>query len=96
MPASAIPLIGTFAGISLLAGLLAARVIGPRRRWAPILPGLAAFGLLYLVGHRWVVSIGPEVSLWGWEVALPFDVGVALVAAAAAGVLQRGMSLLQS
>lgn len=94
MPPSAYALIATFAGASLLAGTVAARLIGPWRWWAPILPALAAFGLLYLVAHRWALSPGPEVSLWGWKVALPFDLAVAVAAAAGVGLLQRGASSL--
>lgn len=96
MPASAYGLVATFAVVSVLAGLVAARLVGPWRWWFPMLPMLAAFGALYLVGHRWVISIGPEVSLFGWEVALPFDVLVALVTATAVAVAQRAAaSLLQ-
>jgi hypothetical protein len=97
MPASAYALLATFVVGSLAAGILAARLIGPWQWSTAILPALAAFGALYLVGHRWVVSVGPEVTMWGWKVALPFDVAVAVATAVGAALLQRGVvSLLQS
>lgn len=91
MPASAYGLIAVFATVSALSGILAARVIGPWRWWAVLVPALAAFGALYMVGHRWVLSIGPQVGLFGWEVALPFDIVVAGVTAFAVALVQRGV-----
>ena len=97
MPASAYALVATFAVISLVAAIIAARLVGPWRWWAVTFPAVAGFGALYLVGHRWLVSIGPEVSVWGWDVALPFDVVVALGVALVVASLQRGvLGLLQS
>jgi hypothetical protein len=94
MPVSAYALVVTFAVLSAVAGLLAARIVGPWTVWSPILPALGAFGALYLVGHRWVISVGPEVTLWGWKVSLPFDAVVALAAAVAVSWTQRGVSSL--
>ena len=88
MPASAYALVATFAVMSLLSGVAAARLIGPPRWWAAIVPALGAFAALYLVGHRWMVSIGPEVELFGWDVALPFDIAVAVVTASGAAWMQ--------
>jgi len=97
MPASAYALIATFLVISVVAGVLAARIVGPWAAWSPVLPALGAFGALYLVGHRWMLSIGPEVTLWGWRVALPFDTLVALSTALVVAAAQRGVaSLLQA
>lgn len=96
MPASAYALLGVFTAVSVAAGWLAARLLGPRRWWAAIAPALAAFCALYLVGHRTVIRIGPEVELFGWQVSLPFDVAVALGAAFVAGAAQRlGLRLLE-
>ena len=94
MPASAYALVVTFAVLSAVAGLLAARIVGPWTVWSPFLPALGAFGALYLVGHRWVISVGPEVTLWGWKVSLAFDAVVALAAAVAIAGAQRGVSSL--
>ena len=94
MPASAYALVATFAAISIVAGIVAARTVGPWSWQSPILPTLAAFGALYLVGHRWGVSIGPEVTVWGWQVALLFDALVALVTAVVVGAAQRSVTAL--
>ncbi len=97
MPASAYALVATFLVVSIVAGVVAARIVGPWSPWTPVLPALGAFAALYVVGHRWVLSIGPEVNLWGWQVALPFDALVALAVAVVIAVAQRGVtSLLQS
>lgn len=89
MPASAYGLIATFAIISIVSGAVAARVIGPRRWWAAVVPALAAFGMLYLIGHRWVVAIGPTVNLFGWDVALPFEMLAAAATALVVAAAQR-------
>jgi hypothetical protein len=88
MPASAYGLIAVFTVVAAVTGWLASRVVGPRRAWTAVLPALAAFGALYVVGHRSVVRIGPEVELFGWQVSLPFDVAVATAAAFAGAGLQ--------
>lgn len=97
MPASAYGLVAVFVVISGISGWLAARMIGPRRQWATVLPALAAFGALYVVGHRSAIRIGPEVEILGWQVSLAFDVVVALATALLAAGLQRlGWRLLQA
>ena len=96
MPASAYALVVLFLAISIAAACLAAWVVGPRRPWTAVVPAVVAFGALYLVGHRLVLQIGPEVELFGWQVSLPFDLAVALAAAFAAAAAQRlGVRLLQ-
>lgn len=89
MPASAYGLVALFVVISGASGWLAARITGPRRWWAAVLPALAAFGALYLVGHRSAIRLGPEVEIFGWQVSLPFDVAVAAATALIAAGLQR-------
>lgn len=91
MPPSAYALIATFALVSVLSGIAAASLLGPRQWWAVLLPALAAFGGLYLLAHRWPVSIGPTVELFGWDVALPFNIAVALAFGMAAGAAQGGL-----
>ena len=96
MPAAAYALLGLFAAISAASGLLASRLMRPWRWWTPLLPMLASFGALYLVGHRLGLSAGPEVPLFGFRVSLPFDVAVALAAALATAATQAGaLRLLQ-
>lgn len=89
MPPAAYALIGSFIVVSLVAGILAARAVGPRRPWAVVLPALAAFGALYLVGHRFVIGFGPNVPLFGFQVAIVSDIVFALLAAFAAALVQR-------
>lgn len=97
MPPSAYALIALFAVISILAGAAAARVIGPRRWWAAVVPALAAFGVLYLVGHRWVLTVGPQVNVFGWDISLPFEIVAAFATAFVVAGLQRALAgLLQS
>ncbi len=90
MPLNAYALVGTFGLISVLAGAVAVRLVGPRHPAAVVCPSLAAFGLLYVAGHRFGWSVGPTVSLYGFEVALPFEVALALGGALAVAALQRG------
>lgn len=92
MPPAAYALIALFAAVSLISGMVAARIVGPRRPWAVVLPALAAFGVLYLVGHRFVIGFGPEVPLFGFQVAIVSDVAFALAAAFAAALPQRAIA----
>ena len=96
MPPGAYAIIGLFVVVSAVAGAIAASAVGPRRAWATVVPALAAFGSLYLVGHRLAISIGPEVGLVGFRISLPFDAAVALaVAFIAAGAQSIALRLLQ-
>lgn len=86
MPPQAYALVTLFAASSILLGiaaqrLVAARASGPRGwRWT-ILPVIAAFGAFYLIGHRLGLSIGPEIGLFGFHVALLGDVLIGFAAA---------------
>ncbi len=89
MSASAYGLVTLFAVISAASGWFAVRAVGPSRQWAAIGPAIAAFGALYVVGHRSAIRIGPEVEIFGWQVSLAFDVAVALVTALVVALAQR-------
>lgn len=91
MTPAAYALIGLFTLISAISGLLAARLIGPWRWWSPLLPMLVSFGALYLAGHRFGWSAGPEVPMFGFRVALPFDVAVAMIVAFGTAAAQAGL-----
>lgn len=91
MPINAYALVATFGVVSIVSGAVAARLVGPRHPAAAIGPGLAAFGALYLAGHRFGWSVGPTVPLYGFEVALPFDLALAFGTALATAVLQRAV-----
>jgi hypothetical protein len=94
MTSAAYALTGLFGVISAGSGLLASRLVGPWRWWTPMLPILASFGALYLVGHRLGWSAGPELPMFGFRIALPFDVAVGVVVALATATVQAGAMLL--
>ena len=97
MPASAYGLVALFTILSAASGWLASRIVGPRRPWAAGLPALAAFGALYVVGHRSAVRVGPEVEIFGWQVSLAFDAAVALATAFVTAFFQaRALRLFQA
>lgn len=89
MPASAYALVGFFSVVSIVSGIVAWRAVGPPSPLAALPPVGGAFAALYLVGHRLGVSLGPTMPLFGFEVALPFDVGVALGTAGAVAAAER-------
>jgi hypothetical protein len=90
MPPGAFALVGLFTVSSVVLGVIAWWIArrppldGPRGLGGVILPSLAAFGAFYLIGHRAGISIGPELGLFGFQVALFGDVLLAAVAALAA------------
>lgn len=91
MPAEAYALVVTFAVLSVVVGIGVTWVVGPRRLLAIVLPTLAAFGALYLIGHRLAWSFGPEITLYGFSVAIVSDLVFATAAAAAVALAQRAL-----
>ena len=91
MPVEAYALVATFAALSLVVGVGATWLVGPRRWPAIVLPTLAAFGALYLVGHRLGWSFGPEITLYGFSVAIVSDLVCAAAAAGVAALAQRAV-----
>ncbi len=95
MPPEAYALVTLFLVCSLLAGVaavrLASRAGGPRRLPAYVLPTLAAFAAFYLIGHRFGLSIGPEVELFGFQVALLGDIAIGFAAALIVALLQAAL-----
>jgi hypothetical protein len=99
MPPEAYALVTLFAVASVILGVLAwaaVRALVPPARLrsrgaataAVIMPILAAFLALYLVGHRFGISIGPEIPLFGFQVALLGDLLIGFAAALAAASVQ--------
>jgi hypothetical protein len=95
MPAEAYALIALFAVLSVIAGIGATRVVATvvRTRGIPgwrasILPIVAAFVAFYLIGHRFGISIGPEIGLFGFQVALLGDVAIAFAVALIVAAIQ--------
>lgn len=89
MPASAYPVLILFTIVSVLAGMGAAWLVGPRRPAAIVIPALAAFLALYWVGHRSGLELGPTMELFGFRMAIVQDVVAAGAAALVAALLQR-------
>ena len=93
MPPQAYALVALFAACSVVLGIVAQRLVawwvaGPRGwRWA-VLPVIAAFGAFYLIGHRLGLSIGPEIGLFGFQVALLGDIAIGFAAALVVSLLQ--------
>jgi hypothetical protein len=92
MPPQAYALVVLFLACSVLLGIVAVRVVaragGPRSRLAYPLPILAAFAALYLVGHRFGIAVGPEIGLFGFQVALLGDLLIGAAAALAVAAVQ--------
>jgi hypothetical protein len=93
MPPEAYALVTLFLACSILVGILAVRLVarslaGPTGRVAFVLPIAAGFLAFYLVGHRFGLSVGPEIGLFGFQVALLGDVVIGFAAALVVAVAQ--------
>ena len=92
MPPQAFALVALFLACSVLLGVVAVRLLaragGPRGWLAYPLPVLGAFGAFYLVGHRLGIVVGPELPLFGFQVALLGDVALGFAAALAVAAVQ--------
>ena len=95
MPPQAYALVSLFLLCSILVGIVAVRLIafvgGPRGWRAHVLPVAAGFLAFYLVGHRLGISIGPEIELFGFQVALLGDVLIGFTAALVVAFAQAGI-----
>ncbi len=94
MPLSAFALLAVFIIISSVSGIAAWLVVGPPAWWAAIGPVGMTFVALYVVGHRLELEVGPRINLFGYDVALLFDIAVAVVAALVGAALVRLMASL--
>jgi len=63
-------------------------VCPPRAQLPYPLPVLGAFGAFYLIGHRLGIVVGPEIPLFGFQVALLGDVLLGFAAALAVAAVQ--------
>jgi hypothetical protein len=92
MPPQAFALVALFIACSVVLGAVAVRILarfgGPRGRLAYPLPVLGAFGAFYLIGHRLGLVVGPEIPLFGFQVALLGDVALGLAAALVVAAVQ--------
>jgi hypothetical protein len=96
MPPAAYALVALFVACSIVVGVvavrLAARVGGPTRRAAYVLPVLAGFGAFYLIGHKLGLSVGPEIDVLGFQVALFGDIAIGFAAALVVALLQAAVA----
>lgn len=95
MPTQAWALVALFSVCSVVLGVLAVRVAaragGPVGRTATGLPAIAAFGAFYVIGHRLGLAVGPEISLFGFQVALFGDLAIGFAAALAVALAQAAV-----
>ncbi len=94
MPPQAYALVTLFALCSVALGWaatrIAARIGGPATRAAYIMPIAAGFLAFYLIGHKLGIAVGPEVSLFGFQVSLFGDLAIGFAAALLAALAQAG------
>jgi len=95
MPPQAYALVTLFLACSVLLGILAVRLVaragGPRGLLAYVLPVIGGFGAFYLIGHKLGLVVGPEISLFGFQVALLGDIAIGFAAALVVALLQAGV-----
>ena len=89
MPLSAFALVATFVGSAIAIACVVTWLVGPRRWAAFVLPSLAAVAALGSVGHQARLGVGPTVNLYGYDVRLLFDLGLAFVVSLVVAVGQR-------
>lgn len=92
MPPQAFAILFLFLVFSVVLAVVAVRLVarmgGPRSPVAYLLPFGAAFGAFYLIGHRLGLVLGPEIELFGFQVALLGDLALGFTAALIAAGLQ--------
>lgn len=86
----------TFAALDVVLGILATRLVarfagGPRAILAHLLPILAAFAAMGILGHSLGAHIGPKVPLYGFEVSLVGDLLIGFTAAMIAAQAQAAV-----
>jgi len=95
MPPQAYALVTLFIACSILLGIVAVRLVqrvgGPTGRAAYVLPILAGFGAFYLIGHKLGLSVGPEIGLFGFQVALLGDLAIGFAAAIVMALIQAAV-----
>jgi hypothetical protein len=91
MPVSAYALLATFVGLAVVIGSAATWIVGPRRKAAVVLPVAASVVALGSVGHQLKVGFGPTVNLFGYDVRLAFDLGLAVLVSLAVALAQRAV-----
>jgi hypothetical protein len=93
MPLNAYGVLATFVAAGAALGTVIGRAVGPRRRLIVVAPVVAAIASLGTVGHRLRFGFGPTVPLFGFDVHLVSDLGIAALAALAVALVQRAVLL---
>ena len=95
MPTQAWALVALFTLCSIALGVVAVRIAaragGAVGFAASILPVVAAFGAFYLIGHRLGLAVGPEITLFGFQVALFGDLAIGFAAALVVALAQAAV-----
>ena len=91
MPLNAYGVLATFMAAGTLIGSAIGWLVGPRRWAVAIVPALAAIASLGTFGHRLRIGFGPTVPLFGFDVHLFSDLGLAAMFALLAALAQRGV-----
>lgn len=91
MPLNAYGVLVTFMAAGALIGSAIGWLVGPRRWAAVILPVAAAIASLGTFGHRLRIGFGPTVDLFGFEVHLFSDLGLAAAFALLVALVQRAV-----
>jgi hypothetical protein len=91
MPLNAYGVLVTFMAAGTLIGSAIGWFVGPRRWAALVVPVAAAIASLGTFGHRLRIGFGPTVDLFGFEVHLLSDLGLAAFFALLAAVVQRAV-----
>ncbi|HEY6569794.1 MAG TPA: hypothetical protein VIZ22_05860 [Candidatus Limnocylindrales bacterium] len=95
MPTQAWALVALFSLCSIVLGVVAVRIAargsGPVGLAAYVLPVVAAFGAFYVIGHRLGLAVGPEIGLFGFQVALIGDLAIGFAAALAVALAQAAV-----
>ncbi len=89
MPIDAFYLLLTFLFVSAVAGVIAWLLVSPKANFGWVLPVLAAFVVLYLLGHQLRWGVGPVVHMFGFRVTLLFDAALAVLTALVVAGLER-------
>jgi hypothetical protein len=95
MPIQAWALVALFSLCSIALGILAVRIAaragGPISLASYALPMVAAFAAFYVIGHRLGLAVGPEIGLFGFQVALFGDLAIGFAAALIVALAQAAV-----
>ena len=95
MPPTAYALVTLFSLCSVALGWVAVRLVarggGPGSRRSYVLPIMGAFLAFYLIGHRLGIEVGPQIPLFGFQVALFGDLAIGFAAGLLVALVQAAV-----